>query len=134
MPATIPIGTVLYHGRGDNRVPDVSEWFAFDIELSFLFGLGPSYMITLQAKRDLRVLYFDGAAAVKMKGGTMDSQDIVAWGRIRPDKYFAERDRIKALCDWGKQFGLDGFVRMGFNLCARHHRMHCRLRKLITLP
>jgi hypothetical protein len=112
VPATIPAGTVLYHGRGENRVPDVPEWFAFDFELAFLFGLSPCYVISVQAKRDLRVLYFDGAAAVKMKGGPMDSQDIVAWGKIQPDKYFSEWDRIEALCDWGKPFGLDGFVRM----------------------
>ena len=130
MPATIPTGTILYHGRCENRVPDVPEWFAFDFELAFLFGFS---VISLQAKRDLRVLYFDGAAATKIKGGPMDSQDIVAWGKIRPDKYFSEWDRIEALCDWGKPFGLDGFVRMEANLCARHHRMFCRLKRLTML-
>jgi len=48
----------------------------------------------------------------------MDSQDIVAWGKLQPDKYISERERIKALCDWGKPFGLDGFIRMEFDLYA----------------
>ena len=76
-------------------------------------------MITLQAKRDLRLVYFDGLSAAKMKDGTLDSQDVVLWGRPQPDKNFSEIERIEALCDWGKQFGLDGFVRMEFHLCVR---------------
>ena len=75
-------------------------------------------MISLQAKRDLRLVYFDGASAAKMKDGPLDSQDIIAWGRLRPDNFSTERERIKALCDWGRSFGLDGFVRMEFHLCV----------------
>jgi len=45
----------------------------------------------------------------------MDSQDVILWGRPQPDRYFLERVRIKALCDWGRPFGLDGFVRMEFH-------------------
>jgi len=48
----------------------------------------------------------------------MDSQDIIAWRKLQPDKYFSERERIRALCDWGRPFGLDGFVRMEFHLCV----------------
>ena len=48
----------------------------------------------------------------------MDSQDVIVWGRPQPDKCFAERERIKVLCDWGRSFGLDGFVRMEFHLCV----------------
>ncbi|KAH9963331.1 hypothetical protein BC827DRAFT_1383282 [Russula dissimulans] len=52
-----------------------------------------------------------------MKDGPMDSQDVVAWGRPRPDKYFSERERLEVLCDWGRPFGLlDGFVRMECHL------------------
>ena len=118
VPATIPTGTVLFHGRTDNRVPDVPEWFAFDFEHGYLFCISPCYVISMQAKRDLRLLYFDGSSAAKMDDGPMESQDIVAWGKPRPDKYFAERERIKDLCEWGKPYGLDGFVRMEFHLCA----------------
>jgi len=72
-------------------------------------------VISLQTKRDLRLLYFDGSSAAKMKDGPMDSQDVVAWGRPRPDKRFSERERLEALCEWGRPFGLDGFVRMEFH-------------------
>jgi hypothetical protein len=105
----------LYHGRDDNHVPDVPEWFAFDFEHAFLFGVSTCYVMSVQAKRDLRLLYFDGASAAKMKDGPMDTQDFVAWRKPRPDKHFSERERINALCDWGKPFGVDGFVRMEFH-------------------
>jgi len=116
LPAIIPTGTILYHGRRDGRVPDMPDWLAFDFEHAALFCHSPCYVISFQAKRDLRLLYFDGSSAAKMKGGPMDSQDIVAWGSLQPDKYISERERINALCDWGRPFGLDGFVRMVFHL------------------
>ncbi|KAI9453295.1 hypothetical protein BJY52DRAFT_1398932 [Lactarius psammicola] len=114
VPATIPKGTILYHGRTDPEIPISHEWLAFDIEHSYLFCRQSCHMITLQAKRDLRLVYFDGLSAAKMKDGPLDSQDVVLWGRPQPDKYFSEIERIEALCDWGKPFGLDGFVRMDF--------------------
>ncbi|KAH9003829.1 hypothetical protein EDB86DRAFT_2826386 [Lactarius hatsudake] len=73
------------------------------------------YVISLQAKRDLRLVYFDGSSAAKMKDGPMDSQDVILWGRPQPDKSSSEWERIKALCDWGRPLGLDGFVRMEFH-------------------
>jgi hypothetical protein len=118
VPAKIPMGTILYHGRTDNRVPDVPEWLAFDFEHAYLFCVGPCYVISLQAKRDLRLLYFDGSSAAKMKDGPMDSQDLIAWGKPEPEKLMSDRERLKALCDWGKPLGLDGFVRMEFHLCV----------------
>jgi hypothetical protein len=116
VPASIPTGTILYHGRNDDRVPDVPDWLAFDFEHAYLFSRSPAYVISLQAKRNLRLLYFDGSSAAKMKDGPMDSQDIITWGRPQPDKCHLERERIKILCDWGKPLGLDGFVRMEFHL------------------
>ncbi|KAI0246600.1 hypothetical protein BJV78DRAFT_1356043 [Lactifluus subvellereus] len=115
VPATIPTGTILYHGRTNNQVPDVPDWLAFDFEHSYLFCRGPCYVISLQTKRDLRLVYFDGSSAAKMHDGPLDTQDIVAWGELRPDKLHLERERIKTLCDWGRPFGLDGFVRMEFH-------------------
>lgn len=41
----------------------------------------------------------------------MDSQDILLWGEIKPEWTFQERKRIDELCQWGKELGLDGFVR-----------------------
>ena len=133
MPATIPTGTILYHGRGDDRVPDAPDWVTLDVDHASLFGTMPCYMISLQAKRDLRLLYFDGSSAAKMKGGPMDSQDIVAWGKLQPDKFISEQERIRALCDWGRPFGLDGFVRMEFDLCVSTVVDHTVVSRLIVL-
>ncbi|KAI0298991.1 hypothetical protein B0F90DRAFT_1631770 [Multifurca ochricompacta] len=115
LPATIPTGTILYHGRTDDQVPDVPEWVAFDFDHAYLFCYQPCYVISLQAKRDLRLVYFDGSSAAKMQDGPMDSQDVIAWGKPRPDKFLSERERIEILCNWGKPLGLDGFVRMEFH-------------------
>ncbi|KAH8993106.1 hypothetical protein EDB92DRAFT_1944682 [Lactarius akahatsu] len=115
VPATIPKGTILYHGRVDPKIPSTPEWLAFDFEFSYLLCCVSCYMISLQAKRDLRLVYFDGLSAAKTEGGTLDSQDVVLWGQPRPDKFFSEFERIQSLCDWGRPLGLDGFVRMGFN-------------------
>ncbi|KAF8256726.1 hypothetical protein EI94DRAFT_1763311 [Lactarius quietus] len=115
VPATVPKGTILYHGRSDDRIPNAPDWLAFDFEHAYMFGRGPCYVISLQAKRDLRLVYFDGSSAAKMKDGPLDSQDVITWGRPQPDKFFSEIERIKALCDWGRPFGLDGFVRMHFH-------------------
>ena len=52
----------------------------------------------------------------------MDSQDIIAWGRLRPDKHYSEWERIEALCKWGRPLGLDGFVRLEFSLCVNPTR------------
>ena len=119
VPATVPKGTILYHGRVDPRIPSSPDWLAFDFEHAYLLSLGSAgYVISLQVKRDLRLVYFDGTSAAKMKDGPMDSQDVILWGRPRPDKFNSERERINALCDWGRQFGLDGFVRMEYHLCV----------------
>jgi hypothetical protein len=126
VPATIPAGTILYHGRSNDQVPDVPEWLAFDFEHAYLFCRGACYVLSLQAKRDLRLVYFDGSSAAKMEDGPLDTQDIVAWGKPQSDKSFSERERIKALCDWGRPFGLDGFVRMEFHLCVSHYLMRRR--------
>ncbi|KAH9056824.1 hypothetical protein EDB87DRAFT_1812587 [Lactarius vividus] len=115
VPTTIPKGTILYHGRTDRRIPNTPDWLAFDFEHAYLFCQGPCYVISLQAKRNLRLVYFDGSSAAKMKDGPMDSQDVILWGRPQPDKVFSERERIEALCDWGRPFGLDGFVRMVYH-------------------
>ena len=61
--------------------------------------------------RPLKLLYFDGSSAAKMEGGPLDSQDLLAWREIRPDKFFDERERLDKLCEWGSRYELDGFVR-----------------------
>ncbi|KAG5636714.1 hypothetical protein H0H81_007110 [Sphagnurus paluster] len=105
---------LLYHGTRLSEVPAVPEWLATDPEHSYLFTMsGPgkgSRQFTFVTTRPLKVLYFDGSSAAKMKGGPLDSQDILWSGD--PFTQWDERSRINGLCDWGKQFGLDGFVRM----------------------
>lgn len=121
VPAIIPAGTVLYHGRTDRNVPQVPDWLAFDFEHSYAFCHGDCWVVTMVATRDLRLAYFDGSSAAKVKTGSMDTQDLVIWNEVRPDIGFAEWERIKALCDgWGKKYNLDGFVRMEQHLYVRY--------------
>ncbi|CAK5274279.1 unnamed protein product [Mycena citricolor] len=116
VPGIVPIGTLLYHGRADSNLPTVPEWTATDPEHSYLFCWGSSeagcWHLTLVATRPLRVLYFDGSSAAKMPNGPMDSQDVISWGKVIPERYNEERVRIVELCNWGKDLGIDGFLRM----------------------
>lgn len=115
MPGIVPVGTLLYHGRGDSNLPTVPEWTATDPEHSYIFcrstTTGGCWHLTLVAARPLKVLYFDGSSAAKMRDGPMDTQDIVSWGGVFPDRYFDERGRLTDLCKWGKPLGVDGFLR-----------------------
>ncbi|KAF8259926.1 hypothetical protein EI94DRAFT_1750096 [Lactarius quietus] len=114
VPATIPIGTILYHGRPDPQIPHSPDWLAFDIEQTYLLCQESCYVISLQVKRDLRLVYFDGLSGGTIKNGPLDSQDVIAWGRPQPDKYLSEWERIETLCEWGRPLGLDGFIRMEY--------------------
>ncbi|KAG1887218.1 hypothetical protein F4604DRAFT_1917029 [Suillus subluteus] len=115
VPGVIPIGTLLYHGtNGSHMIPSEPEWTATDPEHAIFFsrGNGSGWLFTLAATRPLKVLYFDGNSAAKLSEGMMDVQDIISWGEPRPERFFDERERIDALCTWGKEFGIDGFARM----------------------
>ncbi|KAJ4470955.1 hypothetical protein J3R30DRAFT_1142612 [Lentinula aciculospora] len=112
VPGLIRVGTTLYHGRSDSNYPKGAEWTATDPEHSFQFCKRPCWHLTLVTTRPLNILYFDGSSAVKMHGGSMDSQDILLWGERRADRVFSEEERLEQLCKWGRQFGMDGFVRM----------------------
>jgi len=92
------------------------DWVATDPEHSFIFCWGECHLYTYVTTRPLRLAYFDGSSASKVVGsGIMDTQDIVIWGKVRPDMIWNERVRIQELCKWGEQFNLDGFVRYRFN-------------------
>ncbi|KAG1905312.1 uncharacterized protein F5891DRAFT_1183250 [Suillus fuscotomentosus] len=114
IPGTIPIGTLLYHGTTRNAIPSEPEWTATDPEHSLAFARGDNtgWHLTLAATRPLKVLYFDGSSAAKVSEGTMDIQDIIAWGEVQPERVLDENSRITDLCRWGKKFGIDGFARM----------------------
>jgi len=115
VPGVIPTGTLLYHGTILDTIPTGPDWMAMDPEHSIIFCRameGGGWHLTLAATRPLKVLYFDGSSAAKVPEGTMDIQDIIAWGEPQTDRLWDELDRIRDLCAWGKEFGIDGFVRL----------------------
>ncbi|KAF8834309.1 hypothetical protein BDN67DRAFT_976107 [Paxillus ammoniavirescens] len=116
VPGTIPKGTLLYHGTSQNELPPGPEWTATDPEHSVLFCGGDSgegcWHITLATTRPLKVVYFDGSSAAKVEHGSMDAQDLIAWGASRPWWIYEEIQRIQDLCKWGRDYDVDGFVRM----------------------
>jgi hypothetical protein len=114
VPGVIPVGTLLYHGTTQDTIPTGPDWAATDPEHSMVFCRAQEqggWHLTLVATRPLKVVYFDGSSAAKLPDGTMDLQDIIAWGEPRTDRFRDDWDRIKDLCGWGKEFGIDGFVR-----------------------
>ncbi|KAJ7504960.1 hypothetical protein B0H11DRAFT_450325 [Mycena galericulata] len=121
VPGSVPIGTLLYHGRGDNAISPFPEWTATDPEHAFTFckdsttkkgSVAGCWQLTFVTTRPLRVLYFDGSSGAKMENGPMDAQDLLLWGRVDPARRMDERERINELCAWGKDLGIDGYVRM----------------------
>ena len=90
------------------------DWLATDPEHSYVFCQEECYLSTYVTTRPLRLVYFDGFSAAKAPSGVLDTQDIVIWGKVRPDMTRDELVRIQGLCKWGEQFGLDGFVRYWF--------------------
>ncbi|KAJ7479702.1 hypothetical protein FB451DRAFT_1338595 [Mycena latifolia] len=123
VPGTVPAGTLLYHGRANDSVPTVPEWSSTDPEHAYHFCGGPPtnetragcWQLTFVVARPLKVLYFDGSSAANMKagdGGTLDAQDLLVWGAVDPARWLDERARINGLCAWGREFGIEGYVRM----------------------
>lgn len=114
--ATIPTGTLLYHGRQNTTLAS-RDWIAFDPEFSFLYtnGVDDGFLYTYIVTRELNVVYFDGASANKVDR-TADTQDILFLGKVREplDRY--DPSRIHEGCEWGREHGVDGFIRMEFDL------------------
>ncbi|KAJ7171507.1 hypothetical protein C8R46DRAFT_1175711 [Mycena filopes] len=136
VPATVPINTLLYHGRADDQLPTVPEWTSTDPEHAFPFcddnaptndsTVAGCWQLTLVTMRPLTVLYFDGSSAANIReGGPMDVQDLLVWGTVDPKRWVDERARIDDLCAWGKEFGIDGYLRMEMDfeimLCDFHN-------------
>ena len=104
----------------DNDRPVKTDWLATDPEHAFVFCRGKCHFYTYVTARPLRLAYFDGSSAGKVNpSGAMDTQDIVIWGKVRPDMIWEELLRLQELCKWGEQFKLDGFVRYLFD-CFLH--------------
>ncbi|KAJ6472864.1 hypothetical protein C8R47DRAFT_1145633 [Mycena vitilis] len=125
IPGTVPVGTLLYHGRPNSSLPTVPEWTSTDPEHAYPFcseddatnsTMGGCWQLTLVATRPLKVLYFDGSSAANMRdpstSGTLDAQDLIIWGKVDHERWRDERGRITELCAWGRNFGLDAFARM----------------------
>ncbi|KAJ3549862.1 hypothetical protein NMY22_g725 [Coprinellus aureogranulatus] len=81
---------------------------------------GGCWHLTLRTTRPLNILYFDGSSAAKMYG-PLDAQDLIVFGddfaydgtdSDSPSRVFIEPERLRRLCQWGKKYELDGFVRM----------------------
>jgi hypothetical protein len=128
VPGHIPVGTLLYHGRGNSAIPTHPEWTATDPEHAFPWCRDSSttnssitgcWQLTLVATRPLKVLHFDGTSGAKMKDGPLDAQDLIIWGEVAPTRSLDERARINDLCAWGKGLGIDGYVRCAFLICCQ---------------
>ncbi|KAG8713716.1 hypothetical protein FRC08_012907 [Ceratobasidium sp. 394] len=113
VPATIPAGTLLHHSRTSHDPPPSPEFFAFDLEHSYIFCFwAPCVMFNYAANRDLRVGYFDGTSASTL-AGPRDFQDILFNGRFVPDgEYNPWVHAGINMCDWASKIGLDGIIRM----------------------
>lgn len=122
--ATVPEGTLLYHGTPYSEPVTGMEWLAFEIEHSELFARGmpvqlfsqqprspPGYLHVYRSNRPLRLLYFDGMSAADGDNGPCDTQDLVFLG-IHKDNSSLQFSRAKELCQKGAQWGIEGFVRM----------------------
>lgn len=110
---------MLYHGTymSNGTAPITRDWLGFDFEVGYLYCGNPCRVATYVATRDLRVLYFDGFSAAKVANSSyLETQDLLAWGSIRHERIPWEPQRLRALCDWGREFGIDGFVRMQWEL------------------
>ncbi|KAG2052754.1 hypothetical protein BDR06DRAFT_957094 [Suillus hirtellus] len=120
IPGTIPVGTLLYHGvLFGPHLPTAMNWVSVEPDHSMLFCRGKietgCWHLTLAVTRPMKVLYFDGNSAAKIPEGTLDTQDLVAWSKMKPEWVWNEGQRIRDLCKWGEKHGVNGFVRMEMN-------------------
>ncbi|KAK1961572.1 hypothetical protein LY78DRAFT_542274, partial [Colletotrichum sublineola] len=137
----LPAFTLLYHGRLDEaNGPPSPDWLSFDIEMAYglMGGTRRSFILTYQATRPIKALYFDGQSAALFGFGQLDTQMLHLYANVSgPDldgsdgggnhsyELKAEYDRATGLCDWlqhaglrGKGWGIEGIVRMnaGFEM------------------
>ncbi|CAE6525608.1 unnamed protein product [Rhizoctonia solani] len=112
VPSTVPAGALLYHSRPSFEPPPSPEFFAFDVDHSYIFcARSPCVMYTYVPKRDLKLGYFDGTSAATLEG-PRDLQDIAFNDHfITKDEYDPWVHGIN-MCKWAKRVGLDGIVRM----------------------
>ncbi|KRZ98563.1 uncharacterized protein AC631_05679 [Debaryomyces fabryi] len=139
IPAYIPQNTRLYHARSDRNIPDMFEWIAFNYEFSYSFSgfkrrveeqefsrNDRGFLFTFRTKRPLnKVIFLDGASAAK-SAPFMDQQMILS-KQENISEPVDERLAAEKICNWGKSFGLQGFIRLevGYEmvLCDFHENV-----------
>ncbi|OJA16478.1 hypothetical protein AZE42_06870 [Rhizopogon vesiculosus] len=114
VPGTVPVGTILYHGAITGpHIPTSLDWVATEPEYSMIFCHGTvetgCWHATFAVTRPMKVLYFDGSSSAELPEGTMDTQDLVAWSKMKPEWVDNEPQRIQDLCKWGLKNGVNGF-------------------------
>lgn len=150
IPAYIPSNTLLYHSTNLPEIPSGYDWIAMDYEFSYDFAVfdrakkkphphkrsqqpikamwgrpkNNAFLYTFRNTKPLdKLIYLDGASAAKTRTGEMDQQLILSrqkdiYGRV--DEYEA----AEKICEWGREFGLQGVVRLevGFEviICDFH--------------
>ncbi|KZT04746.1 uncharacterized protein LAESUDRAFT_784406 [Laetiporus sulphureus 93-53] len=130
--ASIPPGTLLYHGRRDADYPTM-DWTSVDPEHSIVFTTGENgTLFTFCTTRKLDLLYFDGCSA-NHAGGVVDAQDVLIYGEVPHEAEWggmaSEWQRLADMCAWGKQYNIDGFIRMQFDF----EIMYCDFSKGLEL-
>lgn len=98
---------------GLGRRNSIGTFRSLDAEHSYIFNDAhpDSKMYSYATTRPLKVLYFDGYSAVKIRPGKLDTQDVLAFKTAGHTRSRLDYDRARALCAWGQPLGLEGFLR-----------------------
>lgn len=59
-----------------------------------------------------------------MPTGPFDTSDLLLWGKVRPEMLMMEWERAVELCEWGKRWNLDGFIRMEHELYVSQKNLY----------
>ncbi|KAG9313480.1 hypothetical protein JVU11DRAFT_5805 [Chiua virens] len=117
VPGVIPTGTIFYHATGQTKIPEGRGWVAASPEHAYYFcqdelynGPHECWFFAVATTRPIKVVYFDGNSAGFLPYGTFDTQDLFLKDQLSPDKNISEWDRAHGICDWGKDFNVDGIV------------------------
>jgi len=86
-------------------------------------------MHTYVTTRDLQLVHFDGSSASKLASGSMDVIDLLIWDEFDEGRVWDEYPRIKALCEWGERWGIDGYIRCDSLMYPRQYFL-----SIYTLP
>lgn len=76
-------------------------------------------------------------SSTKLSWGGIDTQEILLHGELRDGEWKDipyEWDRIIALCEWGKPFGIDGFIRWVLDIKFYRDQVMTTSRALMNRP